>query len=63
MKFKFAPKGDYQPGQCIVVNGIEYVVEHLSASRHSMTVRTAAEPVERILVVLTDEPPIEEIPA
>jgi len=61
MIFKFAPTGNYAPGQRIVVAGIEYVVEHLSESGHSLTARTATDPVKRILVVLTDEPPIEEL--
>jgi len=60
MKFKFAPKGAYHPGQPIIVEGIEYVVEHMSDTGHSLTARTLRNPVRRILVVLTDEPYIKE---
>jgi len=56
MKFKFAPKGDYHPQQ---------VVEAVAHTGRNLIARTpdGAPRFERILVVLTDAKPIEEIRA
>jgi len=65
MKFKFAPKGDYHPQQPIKINGEPWVVEAVAHTGRNLIARTPddAPRFERILVVLTDAKPIEEIRA
>ena len=60
MKFKFAPKGDYRPQQLITIEGDEYMVEAVYHTGNLIAVKQAPG-FERITVVVTDEPPIEEI--
>lgn len=62
MKFKFAPKGDYRPQQIITIAGVEYMVESVAHTGRSLIAVThKAARFERINVILTDEPPIEEV--
>lgn len=67
MKFKFAPKGDYRPQQVIKVNGQEWTVESVSHTGKDLLATTPFKgyknmpKFERILVILTDEPPIVEV--
>ena len=68
MKWKFAPKGDYHPQQVINIYGQTYMVESvahtgtkLEATTYSCKGYKGVRRYERILVVLTDEPPITEV--
>ena len=67
MKFKFAPKGDYKLGQPIFIGGVEYTVETMELTGRQLTATTPFRgyknmpKFERIVVILTDEPPIVEI--
>jgi len=70
VKFKFAPKGDYHPQQIIEIGGQEYMVAavahtgtKLEATTHFRKGYKGVRRMERILVILTDEPNIEEIRA
>jgi len=70
VKFKFAPKGDYHPQQIIKIGGQEYMVHSvahtgtkLEATTHFRKGYKGVRRMERILVILTDEPNIEEIRA
>lgn len=60
MKFKFAPKGDYKPEQLIEIAGSSYRIESVERSGKNLIAVGITRP-ERILVVLTDEQPIQEI--
>ena len=68
MKFKFAPKGDYHPQQIIKIGGQTYTVESVAHTGTKLEATTyfrkgykGVRRYERILVVLTDEPPIAEV--
>jgi len=70
MKFKFAPKGDYHPQQIIKIAGQEYMVTAVAHTGTKLEATTyfrkgykGVRKMERILVILTDEPNIEEIRA
>ena len=64
MKFKFAPKGDYHPQQIITIAGEHFMVAEVAHTGRSLTAVTyKANKHERVLVILTDAPPIKEITA
>jgi len=70
VKFKFAPKGDYRPQQIIEIGGQEYMVHSVAHTGTELEATTyfrkgykGVRRMERILVILTDEPNIEEIRA
>jgi len=69
MKFKFAPKGDYHPGQTIVIEGKPWTIDSVSHTGRNLEVTTPFNgytnmpKFERMLVILTDAKPIVEIPA
>ena len=63
MKFKFAPRGEYHPGQTIMLAGAPWVIESVAHTGRSLVAHTPinAPKFERIVIVLTDALPIEEI--
>lgn len=61
MKFKFAPKGNYHIGQTIRVDGKDWVVESYSHTGRNLVATRCDTKFERILVILTDAKPIEEV--
>jgi len=69
VKFKFTPRGEYHPQQIIQIAGKDWMVESVAHTGRSLTAITPFKgyknmaKFERILVVLTDSPPIEEIRA
>jgi len=62
MKFAFIPKGDYQIGQVIKVQGRKMRVESYSHTGKNVIVTTLenAPKFERVVCVCTDSEPIEE---
>jgi hypothetical protein len=65
MKFSVLPKGKYKIGQDINVNGVIMTVESYSHTGRSLVAisKYNAKKFERKLIILSDEKPIEEIPA
>jgi len=63
MKFSTIPMGKYRIGQDVNVNGSVVTIEsYTHTGRNLIAVsKPGAERFERVILVLTDEPPIEEI--